>query len=487
MSSVSSAPEAPEGSAPHSTGHALPFGLVLGVAAGIAIFSTALTTFRDIDLYWHILAGRELLNGVSPDAIGQDWSFAPDAGQWTTTQWLSEVLLAWLADTFGWAGPATFRVLTTAAAIGALAHSTLRGRAKGVAGFPFLITATVIALVSQERPAQFTLIGAAVLGGVLISGHVGQGLPRWWVLLPATTLWAQLHGGWVLVPFVLGLLWFAALLDRGLRDPLAWRSLGLAGLAAVAGCLSPAGLSGLTAPLRFSQATQLIQEWDKVQPMASLGLFSVALLSLLVLGWTASRHLPGSETATALILFGFSWLAWRNLAPGMALLTPLVAHRLVAAFPQVGARPEPGWSRKVGISLATLLTLAGVLVVANKPNLPSDTEPIELARAIAELPAGQQVLNHYNVSGIVLYFGGADTMVAIDGRADRYGSEYISDYVDLLNLTGDWEQLLDELDPTSALIKTDSPLTHVLVTEYGWTQVGEAENGYVLLAAPVEG
>ena len=99
------------------------------------------------------------------------------------------------------------------------------------------------------------------------------------------------------------------------------------------------------------------------------------------------------------------------------------------------------------------------------------------------LPPGQRVLNDYNASGVVLYFAPPGTKVAIDGRSDRYGAQYISSYVKLMALKGDWEGLLQRLAPTSALIRSDSALAHVLVTERGWTQIA-AEGDYVLLQAP---
>ena len=101
-------------------------------------------------------------------------------------------------------------------------------------------------------------------------------------------------------------------------------------------------------------------------------------------------------------------------------------------------------------------------------------------------PGAQRVLNDYNVAGLVLYFAGDDDRVAIDGRTDRYGARYIEEYIGMKGLEGDVETLLDELRPTSALLKSDSPLAHVLVAEQSWTEVGR-EGKWVLLAAPDKG
>jgi hypothetical protein len=466
--------------APRPVRTGLPFSAVLGVIAGLAIVGNAMTELRDIDLYWHVLAGRELLDGLSPSQLGQAWSFAPDPLPWTSTQWLAEILFAVLYNAAGWAGLAAFRVATAAIAITVLARVTLHRRPAALAGFPFLIAMVLIAFVSQERPQQFTFIGAAALGGVLVAGLVEQRLPRWWILAPPTALWANLHGGWVLVPVVMGLVALGALVDRGPRDPMLRRALGLAALATLAGCMTPSGLQGLLAPLRFSSAAELVNEWEAVRPTTALGWVSILMLVLFLVGWSASRMIPRSELVAVVALLVFTWLAWRNLTPGMALLAPLAAHRLVEGFPGVG-RPEPRWSVPVGIASAGALTVLALGLVTVKDHLPRTEQPFGLIERIGGLPAGQRVLNDYNVAGAVLFFGGDGVQVAIDGRTDRYGADYIEAYTSMLALRGEWSALLEELDPNAALVKGEAAIAHVLTSERGWQQLGEEENGFVLL------
>lgn len=466
----------------HPQAHGLPFSAVIGLLAGALIFTTSLNTLRDIDLYWHLLAGQELAAGAAPNRLGLDWSFAPSPKPWTSTQWLAEVLFYALHSHLGWAALAGFRVITAALSVGILSWTVLRGRTKALAGFPFLVAATAVAIASQERPQQFTFIGAAVLGGVLLGGLMGQDLPRWWVLVPTTAIWANLHGGWVLAPATLGMIALGGWLDRGPRDRTAWHASALAGMALLAGCLTPSGFSGVTAVVRFSAAADLIKEWQPTQPAYSAGLLTVALLACFVVGWSRPVHVPLSEVVAGTLVMVFSWLAWRNIAPGMALAAPLAAERLVRSFPNVG-RPEASWSAPLGVGVATLMTVAALAGLPARDHLPVTDRPIALATALGQLPPGQRVLNDYNTAGLVLYFGGEGTHVAIDGRSDRYGSGYVSDYVKLMSLKGDWMQLLKALQPTSALVKSDEALAFYLSEVAGWTKKGE-ENGYVLLVRP---
>ena len=58
-----------------------------------------------------------------------------------------------------------------------------------------------------------------------------------------------------------------------------------------------------------------------------------------------------------------------------------------------------------------------------------------------------------------------------------------ADYIDLTDLKGDWKALLDELDPTSALLEEDSPLAYYLTEVQGWSVAGQ-ESGFTLLVRP---
>ena len=477
---VDSAPVAPTAER-HATG--LPFAAVLGCIAGICILATTQTPLRDIDLYWHLLAGRELVSGVPPESIGIDWTFGPDPGPWMSTQWLAEIALFRLHELGGWTAMAAIRVVTSAIVLAILALTTLRGRPVAVAGLPFTVAAATVCLWSQERPQQITYIGAAVLGGVIVDGLYRDRLPRWWLLLPGTALWANIHGGWVLAPVVLGMVAVGRVLDHGMGDRLARRALGLAALAAAAGAVSPAGLTNITATVRFSQAaSDLIAEWQATTPMSWGGAFTVAMLVLAVIGWVRPAPVARSEVMSIIVFLLFAWAAWRNLAPGLLLMAPLVARRLCLAFPTVGLRPEPRWSAPLGVIIAATCTVIALAWLPAVEHLPTEEYPVGLAAQLDGLPGSQRVLNDYNVAGLVLYFGGEDVRVGIDGRTDRYGAQYIHDYRDALQMKGEWKSVLERLDPTAALIEEDSGLDEYLLWR-GWQDEGR-ESGYVLLTKP---
>ncbi len=465
-----------------------PFSAVLGAAVGALLLFVAIKPFRDPDLWWHLIAGQQLAAGIPPWELGADWSFAADsATTWVSTQWLAEWLLHMLNEIGQWTSLAWFRALTTFVSISILAATTLRHRPVALAGFPFALATLALFVSAQVRPLQITYVGAAALSGVLLVGLREGRTPRWWIPLPGTCIWANLHGGWVLAPAILVLVASGRVLDHGWADAAARRFLLLGLAAGLSGAVTPAGVQNITAVLRVSRAaSEAIIEWQPTTPMSAGGYVSFVMLGLILLGWSRSARIPSSEVVATLALLAFAWSAWRNLTPALLLLAPLVAQRLSEAFPNVGARDEPPWSVPLGISLAIGLTCVGLVAANRAPLLPTQRLPIDLAAGLTRLPPEQRVLNAYNVAGVILYFGPAGTRVAIDGRTDRYGEEFIDSYLSMQHLSGDWELMLDQLNPTSAILQEDSALAHVLVSERGWREDGRGA-GFVLLSVPSSG
>ena len=79
--------------------------------------ATTAGPLRDLDVFWHVRLGGELLDGVSIYDAGRDWSFAPVEYNWVSTQWIVEIIFSWLNSAAGFSGLVGFRVATTALAL----------------------------------------------------------------------------------------------------------------------------------------------------------------------------------------------------------------------------------------------------------------------------------------------------------------------------------------------------------------------------------
>jgi hypothetical protein len=112
--------------------------------------------------------------------------------------------------------------------------------------------------------------------------------------------------------------------------------------------------------------------------------------------------------------------------------------------------------------------------------LPDDL-PFGVAERLADRDQPIRLFNAYNASGVVLAFADG-VLVGVDGRADYYGGEFITDYIEVIQATpGSFSRFL-AADPDAALLKTDAPLTGVL-QDKGWV-VTDREGDWVLLEPP---
>lgn len=227
----------------------------------------------------------------------------------------------------------------------------------------------------------------------------------------------------------------------------------------------------------------MINEW---QPTSFNELFTVAfgcLASLLVLGWARSRDVPWTELVYSAGVVGFALMAFRNVPPAALLLAPVVVHRLELALPRRDAVDSHGERRAltaIAVLVIACLPLALTLRAGNAGL--SDDLPVAAIQRIAQEPGEHRVINEYDLGGAVLLWGGPRTRVSVDGRADRYGADYIRRHQQVLALRGDWEVRLRSLRPNYALLAEDTPLVRELERQ-GWTRLSD-DGRHIALRAP---
>ena len=65
--------------------------LLLTAAGAILFLSLGYTEMAGSDLWWHIGAGRELVQTASPWMIDR-WSFSAHGGDWLNHEWLADII-----------------------------------------------------------------------------------------------------------------------------------------------------------------------------------------------------------------------------------------------------------------------------------------------------------------------------------------------------------------------------------------------------------
>jgi hypothetical protein len=193
----------------------------LAAAGAAALFVVIGMTRADVDLWGHVRFGLDILDSgriVRADS----YAFTSDPA-WTNHEWLAEVIFAaaWrVADGVGLIAVKLACVL----GVLSLARLTLKDAGAGAHGQVMLLGLTlvgVLARVNQVRPQIFSALLFAALILVLVRADRGRRNGLVWTA-PLLTLWANLHGGWIVGLATLGL-W--ALGDAWSRRASGWRAL----------------------------------------------------------------------------------------------------------------------------------------------------------------------------------------------------------------------------------------------------------------------
>ena len=476
-----------------------PAAILAIIAVAILVVATTAGSLRDLDVFWHIRLGDELLSGVSIYDAGSTWTYAPVQDNWVSTQWIVEIIFALLNGVAGFNGLVGFRVVTTALALASVAVVLLRDPANRMWAVltTYLAAAFTLFIFAQDRPQQVSFILLPIVGWWWLR-YLRDGVaPRWWVVAALCAVWANAHGLWIMVPAVLGLAIIGRLIDRESPRTLSALRPGLWALAAalVGGSLTPVGPLNLLAPIRFAGTTSHIVEWDPTDFLSLVSLGLGLTLALFGLAWARGRTRPArSEVLFVLALAAFGASAARNVAPAVLLLAPLLAWRLSIAFngprPLTPSTAITQLARPLSAFLMVFGVLIGTVAIATSDPLPPDSRPLGLVARVADSPEPSRVLNGYNVSGLVLWFArpavsDSEVQVGIDGRADRYGAAYIDEYLTMERAEPGWNETLEELNPTVALLPQDAALVPLLLAN-GWVEDGK-EAGYVLLQPPGDG
>jgi hypothetical protein len=452
----------------------------------------ACTPINDIDSYWHVEIGREIVSRHTLDGLGRQWLAVP-APTWRTSQWLSEVAMYLAVDRFGWLVLPALRVLT-ALALFAVYVLTMVRRRQPVASF-IVVLLLVVGLegLLQDRPATVSLVFITLLAVACERLWATGRRPSRLLVAGVCLLWAQIHGLWVLAPAAFLLVAVGGILEGRRRRPGQVSGALTCALASCAGLLNPEGPASFLLPLRFKNSAQsAINEWAATSFTIPLTIAWGLLLCVVVLGWVrASRRVPGTELLWVFAWTAFGLAAMRNAGPA-ALLTAPVALRALESSLSGSLGGTAGVSRREGYLLTGLLAAvtigAGILIPSELVGVnPLENAP---ARAIANRLAGVdrplRIWDEYNASGSLIAFGGGregHLRLVIDGRSDLWGGEYITRISDTQRLAGDWRRTFVDLHPDAAVLSNDVPLAVYLQQAEQW-QVDQRDGDYVLLVPP---
>ena len=444
-----------------------------------AVLPRATWPLIDGDVWWHIRAGQEVLTTGAVPRV-DTWSIVGAGRAWTSQDWLANVILA-LGERGGPWGETALSFLFGAFTVAAFwilwrAIKLRRPEIGWASRIVWLSIGLVLAgPVMGVRVQVLDLLMAAATVWILWRFLVDP-RRRWLAGLPLiAVLWANLHAGWLLLFLLGGAVVLGEAVDHfwgrnpAEGRPLRFRHLGELTLAlivsAAALVINPNGIELYGYPFYTVGITALnryVMEWfpaslDSLFGWLLLGFVVVAVIPALVFG---RRYL---RTADALILVGLTVMAWQAIrfllivgpiggAVAAVVLSPVISRTAlglrVSPMLQRLARPRTGAFGTVNVVLIGLLLVIGLGVAYARVNPATallEKErglPVQAVEWMDATGLSGNMFNRYEWGG---YIGEhrPTQKVFMDGRADVYGDELLRQYVRLIGVEGDPQEVLD--------------------------------------------
>ena len=462
------------------------------------------TLLGDCDTGWHIRTGQWIL-AHHQVPFHDLFSFSKPGGVWYAWEWLSDVILAGLYSMAGLRAVALMSILLLSVTF-TLLYGLARRKSNAV-------TAAVVTMAGAAgssvhwlaRPHLFTLFFLVIF--YIVLERVRQGAaPLLWLLVPATVVWTNLHGGFFVGIAMVGaygagellhVLFSADRSDASQRLRLAVRY-----FACAAACLAGSFLNPYTYRLhvhvveflRDPYQSEHIAEFMTLSFHHPLALFIEAILlgGAVTSAWYV-RQGRFVEPLLYVVWAHGALLASRNIPIAMILMVPMVAEGINAALAWLPQAEAAGWVREQGARLNHVMaemcetdalprwhvvSAAGVLLTAALLWAPNPPKRFRAEFDPKFFPAGAiETLAHIPSARIFTYDQWGDYLiyrlyptdkVFADGRFDYYGADFSRTVVDVVDVNYGWDKTLDRYGVNTVLMPPSSPLAGVLKESRGW-------------------
>ncbi|HVF25031.1 MAG TPA: hypothetical protein VNA23_04035 [Anaerolineales bacterium] len=452
------------------------------------VFFIALSPPQDADMWWHLAAGKEMVN--QGKILTTDiFSYTHIGQNWTNAFWLSDIILFLVYELGGYFG------ITMLVAIVAVLTMMVIYRHTSNNPFPLplliiLLASVAIAPVWTARPQIFSFLLLAILDYGL-NDNDQYILRRPWLLVLLFVLWANMHGG-----FIWGfLLLFAFIIGNGFDNLLkrdnsvSVQQLGHLSvwtlIAALAIAINPNGFALWKLPFyTVGVSIQSITEWSSPD-FHRLDLHPILWLLFLIISALGTSRKP-LRWSGILKVIGFAYMAFisqRSIGPFVLVAAPVAIESFTALWLEwrpLSNQMQMLYQSKTFVPVPTPiaiilnLTILGLFafVIAAQAYSVSRQQQVHGGlpmKAVEWISANQpqgRMFNAYNWGGY-LQWELPQYPVFIDGRADLYGEETITDWWSVVNATDEGVALLDSWQVNFVILEPGWPILEEL-SRIGW-------------------
>jgi hypothetical protein len=458
------------------------------VVLALGLFAMAARGMLDPDIWWHLRTGQLILQNHHL-FHADPYSFTRSGQPWINHEWLFDVLVFALYRLAG-AGALIFTFALITLSTFLLVFFRSPGKPY-VAGVVTVLGAIASVSTWGARPQMISLLLATVFLFLL---ERSDREPRiLWSLVPLTVLWVNLHAGYALGIALIALFLVGSTMDFVLDGERSRQSakhlrrlLLVLGACCVAVLLNPYGARMYVYPLQTLRSPGMqsfIQEWlspdfhdPKYLPLILM------ILGILAGVASAPKRLLARELMLLLPTMAAALWSIRHIPVFVVVAAPILAGFLEAWLEPSGVRLlniESGQIRRPA-ALVNVLVIAAVAgfagvriwwVVYQQPAAEARRFPAEAASFLAKERPPQPLMNYYNWGGYFIWKLYPDYRVYIDGRADVYGDDLMSEFATAYYLTDDWEKPLRQWAVCTVVLPPDTPLVTALRSSPEWKQI----------------
>jgi len=429
------------------------------------------------DLGWHLAAG-DLIREQKSVPIHDPWSFTAGNKQWFNLSWLWDVSASALYQYAGLDGLLWLTVACGSAIAGCLASICIKNNASPIAVCIAVLSTCLLYPAFTSFPNIYLAAApnmATMLFAVLFYGECLNPTRRIYGLAVLMLLWANMHGGFPIGFFIIGIFAGMALLTR---DFVNFRTyLFVSVICFLSTFVNPLGwhiYQGVAATLgNFVQA--YITEWwpyyrNITMPGSLPGMFYILAFIVLELRYTAACPLEARLLSWLFLFLGiyqFRYMAFFFLFSAVPL-----ALDLGQLLPRRADNSNAERALSVaGLVVACALPFIGFQAKAALPPMFSEQDANYLERHFAHA----RMLNHWNLGGLLIFRTRGAIPLFVDGRANTaYPDTLLRDYFELVQTDvneQDWDRILAKYNIDTVLwMKSHDQLRQFLVGKRGWKE-----------------
>lgn len=463
----------------------------------MAIFAMATRAVVDTDLYWHLAAGRYIVETRTVPTV-DPFSSTMIGKPWVDIYWLAQAVWYLIYQAWGLGGLALW--------VAALATTALAFVWKQLSG-PVFVRALIIILAAvvsgpvwTARPHLMTYVLTAVVAYLLFLYKWKQ-IDRLWLIPLLFVLWVNLHGGYIAGFMLLGAFIAGEAASNWLHfagsEIVSWRRLRkvfiVAVISGVVLLINPQTINAVLLPLKtvgLQTVQASIDEWasPNFHELFQQPMIWMLLATMGVIGWSG-RRLDVTDAITLAVFAYISFLARRNLGLFALVCAPILS-RHAAALWEKSRWGRRSLSRGQPILNWIILSVLGVAVIVKlliplSPAVQQQADravlPIGAADWIAQQRPSGSMFNSYNFGGYLLWRLWPDYPVYVDGRTDLYDGASLREYQTVMLTAPGFEEVFDRRGVGFIVIERDAPLAVWLAQSSHWSRSYEDDQTVIFV------